>query len=119
MNSLLIVSLLVLGVSSQIDDNQPELQRTFFGIIGSAKAKACSTNLECGNKGICVDGECLVDNGLGGYCSTSTQCPTGYQCIDGKCKTKRHFLAPPCVAECPPGTRCINGVCTGIDNKFY
>uniref|UniRef100_A0A1I7URA8 EB domain-containing protein n=1 Tax=Caenorhabditis tropicalis TaxID=1561998 RepID=A0A1I7URA8_9PELO len=139
MQTILILSLLVVGVSSY---------RTFSGVVGGSKSlpcvapcapgqaciqgvcqsiphfngqraprgdtgDLCSTNADCLPSGTCGDGVCEVDNGFGGRCSTGTQCPDHYDCKNGMCrKASRHF-AMSCPIRCPDGQVCVNGHCIG------
>jgi hypothetical protein len=62
----------------------------------------CVYNIECGDAGLCVNGECLF------ACDSDADCGDGEICLTGLC-----LPAPSCQAkaDCPDGYQCVNGLC--------
>ncbi len=62
--------------------------------------KLCSTNEDCGENEVCINGACRPT------CTTSEDCPKGYNCISGAC-------LKPCQedGDCPSGEECRDGYC--------
>lgn len=54
-----------------------------------ANASACTTDLDCGSAGFCLEGRCAAKGGQG--CGT---CPAGAVCLAGRCQA-----GPPCIDD--------------------
>jgi hypothetical protein len=80
---------------------------------GATVGDACTTDKECGDKGICINQEYTP----GGYCSQSCvpgkdeTCPSGSTCVSegASGEVSACFLKCKDATECRGGYRCVGG----------